>query len=325
MTRRRRSGDRPVDGRAHGWDGPPSPGPGRRRRVLLFSLLAVAGLLAVVLVARHLFPRSRIDSGPSAAQREAARSDPLRAEAFALADQVVRDFPDQPDALYARGLVLNRFGNDAAAVQCWQACLQREPRFAPAAYCLGRNAFDQGQYGPCIALMKQALEAEPGMWDALLYQGRAELSRGNMDQAIDAFRQYVRQSPRSTEGHYRLGQAYLQADRCEAAAASFLAALTIDPTCKHAHYGMAQVFRRLGEEEQARRQLEQFEKLDIERARAGRGMRRNYDDQAAMHESIAHLHTVVGKVYATHGEPARAEAHFRRAAELDPTQAAQSR
>jgi tetratricopeptide (TPR) repeat protein len=306
-------------------DGAPSPGDGRRRRVLLFSLLVAAGLLAVVLAARRWFPRPGMDSGPSAAQREAARSDPLRAEAFALADQVIQDFPDYPHALHARGLILNRFGNDAAAVQCWQGCLQREPRFAPAAYCLGRNAFDQGQYGQCIALMKQALEAEPGMWDALLYQGRAEMSRGNVDQAIDALQQYLRQSPRSTEGQFRLGQAFLQAERYEAASARFLAALALDPKCKHAHYGLAQVFRRLGDEERARRQLEEFEKLDTERARAGRGMRRNYDDQAAMHESIAHLHTVVGKVYAAYGEPAKAETHFRRAAELDPTQAAKSR
>jgi tetratricopeptide (TPR) repeat protein len=292
---------------------------------LLAVIVVMVAYLAMGLVNRRLFPLPWSPAAPSSAQQEAARADPLRAEAFLLADQVVRDFPDQLDAIYARGLILNRFGREAEAVQCWQACLKLEPAFASAHYCLGRNAFDQGRYEECLRMMTQAQEAEPGMWDALLYVGRAEMSRGNLDAAIAALRQFVRQSPRSTEGQFRLGQAYLQAGRSDEAAASFRAALAIDPKCKNAYYGLAQVYRRQGAEEQARQQLQEFEKLDTERARAGRGMRRGYDDQAAMRESLAHLHTVVARVYAAYGASAKAEELFRRAAELDPTEAANKR
>jgi len=56
----------------------------------------------------------------------------IQREAVALADRLIRDFPDDLEVLYTRGLILNKFVNREEAARCWQECLQYDPDFAEA-------------------------------------------------------------------------------------------------------------------------------------------------------------------------------------------------
>ncbi len=312
MTRRKRHEGGEPAGAARDAEAARRPVRTARPRALIIVLFAAALVAAAV----RFFPRRWSEPGPPEAQRQAAQSDPLRAEAFSLADQVVREYPGDPDALHARGLILNRFSRSAEALACWQACLEIDPAFASAWYCLGRHAFDQGQYDECIARMKQALAAEPGLWDALLYLGRAEMHLGRMEEAVADLREHVAQSPKSTEGHYELGHALQHLKRYEDAADSYRAAIAADPKCKYAWYGLSEVCRRLGQEEKAAECRKKFEELRRERTDDGRRHRRDRSDKADMLESVAHAHDLVGKVCAARGDREQAEKHARRATEL---------
>jgi tetratricopeptide (TPR) repeat protein len=186
-----------------------------------------------------------------------------------------------------------------------------------AHYCLGRHRFEEGDYDRTVQLMQRALDVDPTIPDALLFIGKSQMHKGDMERAMETLREHLRRAPRSTEGHFQLGQAYAHLNRTEEAVACYQAALALDPQCKNVYYGLSEAYRRLGEAEKARDFQQRFASLAAERAEFVRGMRRGYDDQATMREALANLYAVVGKLYAAAGDNARADEHFRRAAELN--------
>lgn len=288
------------------------------RRLVLLVLGLAAAAVAAILAAPRLLPTTPPHPQPSAAEREAAQADPLIAEALGLADQVVRDLPDDVHARFARGMIFYRLGLYEAGVESWRACLEADPQFAMAYYCLGQYAFEEGDYDKTVELMDKALQLDPEIPDALLFVGKVQMHRGELEKAVDTFRRHLERWPRSAEGHFRLGQAYSHLDRTKEALDCYRATVDIDPNCKNAYYGLRDIYRQLGQEEQARECQKKFESVAADWDRMSRGRRRGYDDEAAMRQGAADAHVYVGKVYSAHGEPAKAESHFLRAAEVCP-------
>lgn len=309
--------------------GPPEQGrPGKepstagKRLRRAWILLACIGAVATGVSLGFLFLSPAPEQGEKGPDgKAAAEPDPLRAEAMELAHRIARDFPNDPSALYARGLILSRFGYTSRAAKCWQRSLELDPRFAPAGYCLAWDAFERGEYRQSIEALDDALEYDPAMADAHLLLGKAEMNLGRADRAAAALRRHVQLAPGSTEGHFRLGQAYLHLQQYEAAKASHQEALHLDPACEHAWYGLSAACRMLGEAEEAGRCLEKFKAVKTEGRRVGRGMSRGYDDQEALSQGVADAYVLVGKLYSTHGNPAQAEALWKRATELNPSDA----
>jgi tetratricopeptide (TPR) repeat protein len=185
MTRRKRPHGREGDKRSPAQR--PSLAKDRRRRLwILLGAAAVAA--AAFFVLARFFPTGGPRIALSRAEDEAGRSHPLRAEALDLAEQVVRDYPHDANALLARGMVLYRLALYAPAIESWRACLELDPRAALAHACLGRYAFENGDYDKTLELMRQALKLDPSTPDALLYIGKAQVHRGELEEAAGAFR-----------------------------------------------------------------------------------------------------------------------------------------
>jgi len=292
----------------------PAPVRGRQRR--LWILLGAAAVAATVLALTRFFPRGQPRLGLSRAEEEAARSHPLRAEALDLAEQVIRDYPSDANALLARGMVLYRHNLFAPAVESWQVCLELDSQLGAAYWCLGRHAFEEGDYEKTLELMRQALEYDPGTPEALLFIGKVQMHRGEMEEAIGTFRKYVQQSPGSSEGHFRLGQAYFHLNRTQEAIDCYRATLDIDPKSRNAYYGLSEAYRRLGQDEQARQHQQKYLSIAAGVEQSAREMRVGRDDEAAMRQSLAYACAVVGKVYAGYRDLPKAEEVFRRGAEV---------
>lgn len=152
---------------------------------------------------------------------------------------------------------------------------------------------------------EHALEFHPDFPEALNGLGIVARRAGDLAGARRRFERAVRLSPDFAEGHANLGETLLAASRHEAAEDELRAALRIDPDLADARQNLARALLRRGLGAQ-------------DRAARWAGARREYlhlleadPGRAAAHHDLAFMDYVDGRFE-------RAEAGYRRAAELEP-------
>lgn len=243
---------------------------------------------------------------------------PLREEALQLAGRLLDEFPASADALYLRGLLLNRYGENEEALRCWEHCTRLAPGFAPAYEHLGLDALKRGQYTQAVSLLGKALELDPKLPDAGLRLAESLMGLGRAEEAASALERHLAAWPDSVEGQFRLGQAFLQLHRYPQAWEHHQAAVKLDPNCTLAYYGLAQACAELGEADKAREYREQFQKLKQKDMLSQKTQRREHDDDAMLRRTLGAAYLAAGKIYAGRGDAAKAEACWRRASVADP-------
>ena len=77
--------------------------------------------------------KRRAAATPAAPQSLTPGESAIRREERELDARLSQEFPDDPNALFVRGLLLNRYGENVEAVKCWEHCVRLAPRFAPFA------------------------------------------------------------------------------------------------------------------------------------------------------------------------------------------------
>lgn len=267
-------------------------------------------------------PGGNARHGAGSAQDAEPKIEALRQEALGVAASLVEEFPDAFDAMCMRGLVYSRYGDRAAAVECWKRALKRNPGFATAQYCLSRIALECGEYEESLKWSRAALQLDPQMPDAPLLSARALMGLGRMEEALAALEEHLRLAPASAEGQAALGQVYLSLGQWEKAKRRFNAAIESNPNWPRAftaYYGLATACQRLGQVEQAEHFRDEFQKRKAEDQRLRKERDRGYDDLASARRSAADVHVDAGKVYFAHGSLERAEKHWSEAAQLDPS------
>jgi tetratricopeptide (TPR) repeat protein len=280
----------------------------------LFGSLAVVTL--TILAARHVWWSG--NASESSMPELDPKSTALRKEALDAAERLVTEYPRQAAAFYSKALVCRRFGDREAATACWKRCLDLDPGFALAYYCLGRDALDQGESAEGIELLRNAVKLDIEMPDAYLRLADGLMASGAMEEAIGPLEALVRRVPTSSEGLCRLGWIHLDSGDCEEAKRYYLRALEVDPTCFTACYGLASVCKAQGEDDQADQYRNQFAELNQANLERSRHHQREYDDDAQIVEGVAFALTNVSKVHSAFGDLVKAEGLCRRAAELRP-------
>jgi tetratricopeptide (TPR) repeat protein len=150
-----------------------------------------------------------------------------------------------------------------------------------------------------------ALEFDPDFPEALNGLGIVARRAGDLDGALRRFEQAVRIAPDFAEGHANLGETLLAGARDSAAEGELRAALRIDPDLADARENLARALLRRGldaKDRAARWADARREYLHLLEADPGR---------AAAHHDLAFMDYVDGRFE-------RAEAGYRRAAELTP-------
>lgn len=297
--------------------------PHRHRRRWL--ALAACALIGLVVVAGWwwspfgLFGDARRDARSTTLPTLDPESQSLRDEVFEAAESLVEKYPRDPDALYSKAGIHNRFGDSEVAVDCWRRCLEIDPEFALPYYCLGWDALDRGECEESVDFLRKALALDEKMGHAYLLLARAMMDLGRMDEAMGPLETHLRLAPRSTEGYFQLGQCHLHAKQYQTAKRYYLAVLDIDPNSDLAYNGLAKASEGLGEAQQAEEYRKKFAELKakgLERSRERKVRER--DGQEELLDGVAFAHTDIAKVYSAHGELPEAEKHCRRAAKLAP-------
>lgn len=97
------------------------------------------------------------------------------------------------------------------------------------------------------------------------------------DRALEAFERVAKLDPNDPETHYFLGVLYQRSKKLDLALASYRRALELNPYHVSAQFGLASTYQRMGDNEEAARHMERFQRLTQEKL--GTPIGSSYGDQ----------------------------------------------
>ena len=170
-------------------------------------------------------------------------------------------------ALYQAGRLALARGDHAAAVQQFEAALDRDPRATAIHYPLGlayrglgdttraerhlaQRSRENRIVEPDDPLMDEVRDTVAGPL-ALEVRGVEALNRRDWVSAVDAFRQGTALAPRSASLHHRLGTALAMMGKADEARREFEAAVGVSPGYAKAHYSLGVLLEDRGDDEGA--------------------------------------------------------------------------
>jgi tetratricopeptide (TPR) repeat protein len=216
-------------------------------------------------------------------------------EAVARAQAVVANAPNDPEAHFTLGLAQSE-QDVQQAMATFRHVLTMAPRHTLARYNLALVLKRVDRLPEAVEELERALAIEPRP-EAHYTLGIIRWQQGDLERAARALREAVARDPQYAEAHYSLG-AVLKARGEHAAAVDALRrAIALRPDLWGARHTLAQVYQAAGNDEAAR-----AERADAERLRA----------QAAR-EQEAGVWTSVGIARLDGGDAAGAAEAFRRA------------
>jgi tetratricopeptide (TPR) repeat protein len=246
----------------------------------------------------------------------------LEQETMAVLNRLIEDFPGNADPLGLMGDIYVELGKTAEAMKCWEKCTELQPHLADSYVRMASTAVERGESERAVAIARQALIVNPVMPGIHRELGRALKGLAQPTESLAALEKAVEISPQSALNHHLLGQAYQQLQRYEQAKQSFMTALQINPNYTEACYGIVSASARLGQKDEAARYRKKFKEM---KARDWQALpdKRDYVLHHRLLVKSRHraskTHTNAGMLYYDHGQRPTAEKHWRRAAELDPT------
>jgi tetratricopeptide (TPR) repeat protein len=295
----------------------------------LFFLLVP--LLAAVLTSceKANAPRSaEMEAAASVSQSQPHSDDPLAEppprsttlpeEVAAILDRLATEFPRSAAAFYARGAILERYGQSNESLWCWRNCLALDPQIAEAHEQIAFVAMKRGEFEQAVDHLTQACELKPDLPEANLHLGKALLRLGRYEEAVAPLKRQIALQPKGVESWFRLGQAHLELGDFGEAKTCFQSAIDLHETSLPAWFGMAQVYERQGEALKARECHRRFLELDKALTSTERN-RRAVDLSGLLSQELPRVYAIAADVYAYHGQDADAQTYWRRAAGLDHT------
>ena len=105
------------------------------------------------------------------------------------------------------GLVLDRLGHTADAIQQYRQAIRAEPDYAQAYYNLGRALDQSGCTADAIQQYRRAIRAQPDYAQAHHNLGYALYACGNTEEAIEHYQRAIRIDPTYALAHFNLARA----------------------------------------------------------------------------------------------------------------------
>ncbi len=179
----------------------------------------------------------------------------LRQEAKQLSDELIRRFPNNPDALEIKARFLMLFGETEEAKNCWLAAIKVDANYAYALQGLGKLAILNSEFEHAVEYLKQSIPSQPSNADPVHDLSDAYMKLGKLDESIACLRTFADNNPQSALTFLLLGQSYLAKERFEDAETAFRTVLQISPGQPRAENGLATVLVRLGKRDEAKQLL----------------------------------------------------------------------
>jgi len=257
-------------------------------------------------------------------------------------ESVLKQQPDNLDALHLLGVLENQSGNADAAIALIGRAIEIQPTFAEAHNSLGNVFKDLENWDEAAACYGQAVKADPAFAGAHLNLGVAVRQQGDLNAALAHCDRAIEIDPALAAGHFNRGNALRELGRAEEAMTAYRDALGRDPAFADARGSLGAVLQYIGNGHlQAARWADAARDFReaIELGTSGAALHNNYgnalrnlgDTTAAIEQfgkaltadpKNAAAHNNLGNVLEDLGEPARAIEYYERALEARPDFAA---
>jgi len=311
---------------------PASTDGGRKRRLCSKRslILLTAGALAAVAVGWRWWRVPGVSDKssirPPALSSSVVDDEPLRPQTHAqlaeearqFAERLVESFPADPQAIEIKAQLLYTLGDFSAAGECWQRCLELDPRYAFAHSGLGVIAAKQADFETAAAHHRKALEFAPEGVEHALGLADALIKLNNADEAVAVIEDYLKHNDGTIAIHSLLGRAYLQTREHEKAKDAFREVLQRDPEDIAGQFGFASALARLGQRDEAEREMAKLRELRAKKKESSVARRESFNDLAASCRDMSVKYSWMGRVYLAHEKAPDAERLWLRAAKLDP-------
>jgi tetratricopeptide (TPR) repeat protein len=254
-------------------------------------------------------------------ERSQTPTDPLSAETLRVADRLLEQFPFDPRALTVAGRIYYSFGDESAAVACWENALALDPQLGGAWHALGEAAWHQGDYRNAAELLRKAIHVELGLEARVAYMLADSLANlGEAREAAEVLERADAENALRVDGRLLLGHSYLQLAQHQRAKEQFQRVLAADPASSKAHFGLTTVFTRLNQPAEAEKHRQEYAQLQSENVEQNSRLRkeRRGQDIADLPPLASQCFLNAGKVFALQGDATEAERLWQRAVELAP-------
>jgi tetratricopeptide (TPR) repeat protein len=288
----------------------------RRRLLALAAILLVASL---VLAGIQSWRRIRADMD-AVAEIDPKWLDPnnhLQSEAVKLAQRLAGDFPGEVEALFIRGLILNKFVSRDLAAQYWEKCAQLAPDFGEPHYWLGKEWLLKGDYEKATVSFRKAVQLKAPAADTRIQLADALINSGHPELAVSVLQDHVRISPQDAAGWFVLAHAKTLCGKLDAADSAYRRAVELNPDYGQAWHGLMMVSQKRGDPEKSREYLQKFQECQAKAFARHQASKRRTNDEASLERALATAYTDAGLLYARRGDVKTAEAFWLRAGEVD--------
>lgn len=307
---------------------PQSLAPARRRlrRLCLLVSACLAVLLGLWAMGRapreeaRLAPLSPVagDAFHDWVPVQEASLEDLRKEVVAAAEDLVKAFPDSPDAWSVLAQLRSGLGDASGAIQCCLKCVELDPSFAIAYYQAAEIAKEGGEDGQAEEYLRKLLEVDPTFADGRSALAETLIRQGKLLEAVELLPHEPLTTLEAVNRRVLLGQAYLELKEYGRAKECYEEVVAAAPKFPHGYYGLANACARLGENDAARRYRVEFARWKTAERDAHPdpgGIARDLQDSR---QRATLIHMSAGRAYLKLGYSEVAEHHWRRAAELAP-------
>ena len=260
---------------------------------------------------RHQLALAYLASGKAAqvldliAEAKTADDHYLRGSAFYLdhrfpeadqeSDAALALAPDNPQILVLRTRILQRAGQQEAAVELAQKAIAQAPQWDEPHYLAGVSLYFIRRYAEAAQSLARAAELNPNSARTLFLEAVALVSQDKHAEAEKCFRRAIALDPNNARfrchlgiflmrqnkypeaeesfrkaielkpayglSHYELGMLLVHSERWKEAADELSQAVSRDPSLGPAYYQLARVYSRLGEAEKSKLMFAEFKKL----------------------------------------------------------------
>jgi predicted O-linked N-acetylglucosamine transferase (SPINDLY family) len=156
-----------------------------------------------------------------------------------------------PGALLKQALAHHEAGRLTEAQELYRTILRDDPENVDALHYAGVALHQVGETERAIALMRRATERAPGQLHYVLNFGQVLEASGALEQAIACYRQMISLDRTSVSGYLKLGLALVHAGQPQEALAPLSEALRLNPESHEAANGLGNALLKLWQLERA--------------------------------------------------------------------------
>ena len=151
-----------------------------------------------------------------------------------LVDQIIAKFPQRPEGLRLKGMLLYRQGQYEEAAVALQSSLQIQPHLLTYFF-LGLSHYSQDQLNLALNMFQNALDLQPGFERARLLVALTLLKQKHIPDAIKALEQVLQQNKNNAYAYNLLGSALIAQGEYDRGMKALETATDIDPTLADAY------------------------------------------------------------------------------------------